>query len=103
LSGAFFGITGAVNGSTANLYLTTGDGGAANNKLQLLTDTAAFNAAITGTPTDLGGLAGTNFAYQGVAFAPVPVPEPSLVLSVCAAFGAAGVGVRRLSGRTSTS
>jgi len=77
VAGAFFGITGIVNGNSADIFLTTGDGSLANNQMQSLVDSSAFNANISGSPVDLGSAAGADFTFGGIAFAPTAVPEPS--------------------------
>jgi hypothetical protein len=77
IAGSFFGIAGVVNGANANIFLTTGDGSLVNNSLQSFVDTTAFNANITGTPTNLGSSAGADFNFGGLAFTPTAVPEPA--------------------------
>ncbi|HTF37712.1 MAG TPA: BACON domain-containing carbohydrate-binding protein [Blastocatellia bacterium] len=59
------GLTGVVNGNNVTLYVTSG------SSLFTLTDTTGYNATISGS---LGSIAsaGTNTAFRGIAFAPVP-------------------------------
>jgi len=57
------GLTAQVSGANAVVYATTGP------TLVSLTDTAAFNVDITGSPTTIRS-AGTNTVLRGVAFAP---------------------------------
>jgi hypothetical protein len=85
ISGAFFGITGIVNGSSADIFLTTGDGSLVNNQMQSLVDASAFNSDITGSPVDLGSAAGDDFTFGGLAFAPTAVPEPATWVMIGAA------------------
>ncbi|HEV7239113.1 MAG TPA: ExeM/NucH family extracellular endonuclease [Thermoanaerobaculia bacterium] len=69
------GITGTVSGSNVTLYVT------ARTTLRTLTDTSGYNATITGSVTTLATVA-TNTAFQGVAFAPVPIVAlPQLSIS----------------------
>jgi hypothetical protein len=91
ISGSFTGLAAAKNGTSADIFVTT----AAGDKLQKLTDTASFNAAISGSLTTLA-TAPTNEVFRGVAFA--PVPEASSILFgglMCGVFGLT-YGVRLL-------
>jgi hypothetical protein len=81
------GIAGRVNGAAADLFVTT----AAN--LQGLSDTAAFDANIALGSATIIATAGTNNAFLGVDF--VPVPEPTTVLAVAAG----GLGLVRVARR----
>jgi hypothetical protein len=78
-----------------DIFATAGDGTAALNTLQRFTDTAAFDANLTGAFTLLATAeAGT--AFRGVAFAPSVVPEPgSLLLGGAASVGLAALTARR--------
>ena len=67
LTGIYTGIAATVSGSTAVIYATSGTG--AGNKLVTVTDSAAFNANITGSFTTLA-TAPANTAFRGLAFAP---------------------------------
>jgi hypothetical protein len=57
------GMTGLVDGSQVQLFVTNG------SSLQTVTDTSGYNATITGTLTSLA-TAGTNTALRGVALQP---------------------------------
>jgi hypothetical protein len=81
VAGTFNGMSGRVSGSNATLFVTTGDATTANNNLQFMTDTSAFNSNISGSLTTIAS-AGANNVFVGVA---MPVPEPSGVLLGCAA------------------
>jgi len=61
--GSARGMTASVSGANATIYATTG------GTLVSLTDTAAFNADITGSPTTIR-TAAANTVFRGVAFAP---------------------------------
>jgi hypothetical protein len=93
LSGGITGITGQVSGSSAELFVTTGNGATAGNLLQRFTDTAAFDAAFNPADTYATlATAGAGTVFRGVAI----VPEPSSILLCGAvAFGFAGAAVRR--------
>jgi hypothetical protein len=82
------GLTGTVSGGTVSLYATRKDGA----ELASLVDTNGYNATISGS-FNLIDTAGTNTAFRGVAF--VPVPEPSAVILLIAGFFA-GLGYLRL-------
>jgi hypothetical protein len=88
LNNVNFGLTGALNGGTVELYATeTG----ANGSLVKITDTTAFGGTMFAT--DVWSLpAGANFTYRGVDFTPTPVPEPGTALAVAAI----GLGLARL-------
>jgi hypothetical protein len=72
-----FGITAAVNGSNVDIYATTATGTAST--ILKVTDSAAFNANLTGTPTVLV-TAPANTFFRGIAFAPVE-PVSAAVLT----------------------
>ena len=65
------GITATVSGTTVTMYGTNGV------NLVSLTDASGYNATISGTVTTLAA-AGTNTAFRGIAFAPVPTAAPVL-------------------------
>jgi hypothetical protein len=92
IGGTLVGITGVVNGTSADLYVIT-TGITAPAFLRKLTDTAAFNADITGSYTTLA-MAPSNQAFRSVAFAPVPEPT-SLLLGAASAAGLATLALRR--------
>lgn len=93
--GELTGLTAVKNGSNVDLFATAGNGTVAANTLQRFTDTAAFNANLTGSFVELvTAPAGT--AFRGVSFTPVAVPEPSgLLLCALAGVGFAGAAIRR--------
>ena len=66
----FQNVTGAVNGGTVNLFVTS------PGALSTLADTSGYNGALGGSLTNLA-TAGPNTAFRGVAYF-APVPEPSL-------------------------
>jgi hypothetical protein len=68
VAGIYTGLVAQVNGSNADIYVTSGT--ATNNSIVKITDSAAFNATISGSPTTLVS-AGTNKVFRGLAFAPV--------------------------------
>ncbi|MFO0842642.1 MAG: PEP-CTERM sorting domain-containing protein [Gemmataceae bacterium] len=89
------GITAVKNGTAVDIYATAGDGTVAGNTLQRFTDTAAFNADLTGSFALLA-TAPSGAAFRGVAFGGVAVPEPgSLLLGGAACAGLAGVALGR--------
>jgi len=59
------GLTGTVSGSSVTLFGTNGSG------IFSVIDTAGYNAAIVGTPTQLA-TATANTAFRGIAFTPFP-------------------------------
>ncbi len=65
---AAYGIVAQVNGSTVDLFVTTT--ASSVSTIVKITDTAAFNATIAGTPSTIA-TAPTNTAFRGIAFAPV--------------------------------
>jgi hypothetical protein len=94
VSGNITGLAGAVNGSSADLYVTTGLGtGGPSPELRRLTDAAAFNADISGAYVTLA-TAPANQAFRSVSFTPVPEPGALLLAGVAAA-GFAGLTIRR--------
>lgn len=67
------GLAGSVNGSSVSLFVTNG------TAMHSLTDTAGYNAAISGTPASVA-TATANTAFRGIAFAPGsggPSPTPT--------------------------
>ncbi|QLE56024.1 DUF4347 domain-containing protein [Nostoc sp. TCL26-01] len=67
IAGTVTGLTGFINGNNVNLYATRGTG--AGNTIVKVTDSAAFNANISGSFTTLA-TAAANTAFRGLAFAP---------------------------------
>lgn len=74
-TGALRGLTGGVNGSDAQLYMT-GSG----NTLWTYTDTAAATSVLSGTLSAFTSLAiaSGSTAFRGVVLMPVLVPEPGV-------------------------
>lgn len=74
LTGALRGVTGGVDGSSVQLYMT-GSG----NTLWKYTDTTAATSVLSGTLSAFTSIAiaSGSTAFRGVALVPVPVPEPS--------------------------
>ncbi len=70
-SDSYRGLTGAVTANGVQLYATR-QGGSSQGVVSLL-DSSGYNATITGTPNVMVSL-GTNEAFRGIAFAPVPEP-----------------------------
>jgi hypothetical protein len=71
------GITGAVSGSTVNLYATTGGGTATGGgTLYGFADGTGFNGSVSGSANTLAS-ANANTAFRGVAMAPANVPTPT--------------------------
>ncbi|WP_298223862.1 YDG domain-containing protein, partial [Flavobacterium sp.] len=64
-----YGITAANNGTSVDLYFTT------VSAVLKLTDSAAFSANLTGTPSTVV-TAPTNTAFRGIAFAPISASAP---------------------------
>ncbi|HET6573866.1 MAG TPA: PEP-CTERM sorting domain-containing protein [Fimbriiglobus sp.] len=88
LGNVLFGLTGALNGGTVELFATDTS---ASGSLAKITDTSTFGTDMIAT--DMWSLtAGANFTFRGVDFAPTPVPEPATVLAVVAI----GLGLARL-------
>lgn len=81
------GLTGIVSGGNAVLYGTTSQANA--NSLVVLTDSAAFNAPISGTQSNLV-TAAANTAFRGVAFTPEAGGPVTPVLSIGATSVAEG-------------
>ncbi len=81
IAGTLTGLTGVINGSNVDLYATNGT--SAGNSLVKVTDTAAFNANLSGSFATLA-TAPTNTIFKGVAFAPTSVvtPQPDLTISL---------------------
>ena len=91
LTGALRGLTGGVNGSDVQLYMT-GSG----NTLWKYTDTAAATSTLSGTLSAFTSIAvssASNMAFRGLAL--VPVPEPGMTGLLMAAGGAAAWMLRR--------
>lgn len=64
------GLTGAVSGSTVNLYATSGGTGAAGGgALYSFADSTGYNGTVSGTTTAIA-TAAVNTAFRGIAFAP---------------------------------
>ena len=84
-SNSYRGLTGIVSGGTVTLYATRKGGSDATGggELASLVDTGGYNASISGSFT-LMATAGTNTAFRGVAF--VPVPEPSAIIVLFTGF-----------------
>ncbi|CAN5627492.1 hypothetical protein BH11PLA2_BH11PLA2_50010 [soil metagenome] len=79
-----FGLAVEDNGIApgANLYLTTGDGGLANNTVQALTDINGFNAVLDLTAATTIFSAPTGTVLKGIEFVPVPEPFALSFLSI---------------------
>jgi hypothetical protein len=90
LTGALRGLTGGVDGSNVQLYMT-GSG----NTLWTYTDTAATTSVLSGTLSAFTSLviASGSTAFRGLAL--VPVPEPGVTGLLMAAGGAAAWMLRR--------
>jgi hypothetical protein len=86
LTGALRGLTGGVDGSNVQLYMT-GSG----NTLWKYTDTAAATSVLSGTLSAFTSLAiaSGSTAFRGVVLVPVLVPEPG----VTALLGAGLAGI----------
>ncbi len=88
-SDAYRGLTGVVSGATVTLYATRkgGSGAAGGGELVSLTDSAGYNAALTGTPAIIA-TAATNTAFRGVAMAPgAATTTPTVTISFSANTG----------------
>ncbi|QMW01407.1 beta strand repeat-containing protein [Spirosoma foliorum] len=83
VTGGVTGITGAVNGSAIDLYVTTGS--TAGNSIYKVTDAGAYDATITGAVTSgtLVATAAANTVFRGIAFAPTN-PQPDLTITLSA-------------------
>jgi hypothetical protein len=91
------GVTGFVSGTTVNLFATRkgGSGATGGGELVSLVDATGYDGAFVGAPTLLA-TAAANEAFRGVAYVPVPVPEPSsCLLAVMGLVGAAVMARRR--------
>lgn len=66
-------LTGAANGSTVNLFLTSG------SSLYAYSDTSGYNTALTGTLGTAIATAGTNTAFRGIAQFAIPEPGAGLL------------------------
>lgn len=73
------GLTGRVDGANAVLFATGTQ--AAATAIYTLTDTAAFNATISGTMSSIA-TAPTATAFRGVAFVPQAAPAPAYPITV---------------------
>ena len=71
ISGTFFGVVIAANGSGTDIYATTGTGASAANTLVKYTDTAAYNATASFSSATTLATAASGKAFRGLAFAPV--------------------------------
>jgi len=78
-----FGLAAAKSGGGAKLYVTTGGGAVAANKVMALTDTTGFNATISVTTASNVTLytAGAAATIKGIAFAPAVIPAAPLITS----------------------
>jgi hypothetical protein len=83
---SFNQINGVVNGTTAQLFVTYGNGGSPTGPGYLwgLTDTGGYNLAIPDqTLTTLASVpVGSNLTFRGVAPVPVAVPAPANVSAI---------------------
>ncbi|MBU6222842.1 MAG: PEP-CTERM sorting domain-containing protein [Planctomycetes bacterium] len=91
-TGQLRGLTGAVNGGNAQLFMT-GSG----NTLWTFTDSSAATSTLNGTLSAFTSLstAAANTAYRGVVLVPVPEPSSSLMLVAAVAGGCAAWRRRR--------
>ena len=83
ISGGINSVVGLDNGSSVDLFVTTGNGTVAENLLQKLTDTSNQTSNITGSYSTLAKAdAGTGF--RSVQFSPTAaaVPEPASIVLV---------------------
>ena len=81
-----FGLCAAKSGSGAVLYVTTGSGSTAANKVMQVTDTAGYNSTIsitTGNNVTLYTTSATT-TMKGIAFAPIPAATAPTVSSSAA-------------------
>ncbi len=78
-----YGLTGSVIAGKVVLYATVG-ANAGNNAIQTLTDANGYNAAISGTLTDLTVpvAAGTNYVFRGISFTPGSSPVTTLPVTL---------------------
>ena len=90
LTGALRGLTGAVDGSSVQLYMT-GSG----NTLWKYTDTTAATSVLSGTLSAFTSIAiaSGSTAFRGVAL--VPVPEPSTYAMALAGLAYGGYSLFR--------
>jgi hypothetical protein len=87
--GSLFGLAAAWNGTGTDLFATTGTGATAANSLSKLVDTAGWNTTINIASSTSLYTAAAGTTMKGVEFAPVAVPEPSML----ALMGAGAVGL----------
>lgn len=79
-----FGLSAKFTGSSAQLFVSSGQGALANNRLIKLTDASGYNTTInitTANNVDLY-IATGNTLIKGVAFAPLAPPTPVVSLAV---------------------
>jgi hypothetical protein len=89
-AGQLTGLTARDNGTSVDLYATSGTG--SGNSIIRITDTAAFDENLSATSTPIA-TAGANTAFRGLEL--TPVPEPGTVLGLAAAgLGLAGLARR---------
>jgi hypothetical protein len=93
--GQFYGLAGATNGSTVNLYATT------ETELYLKQDTGGFDVVMS---FDIAGplthVDQSGNLFRGIAF--VPVPEPTTLVGIGGVMSAVGWRIRRWNRMRST-
>ncbi len=77
---ALFGLTAILNGNHVDLYVT--ESAASNNRLRRVTDSSGFGGTFAKTSADFANLAsaGANYAFRGIALAPVPPAAPEIAV-----------------------
>ena len=103
IAGAVNSVIAANNGTSIDIYVTSGDGTTDANNLQKLTDTSAqvgTDLNFTGFTYSALATALTGNVFRSVAFAPAAVPEPASIVLV--GLIAAGGVVFRLRRRSSS-